>query len=73
VRLRQLLKRSNDGVVFIDFDAHEVRVRAPQGTLTLQKRGTDVAVVVFGNADAALRDLQTRVIAALEIVPQHSG
>ena len=45
----------------------DVRVRAQEGTLTLQKRGADVAVVVFGNADAALRDLQARVVAALRL------
>jgi precorrin isomerase len=43
----------------------DVRVRTPAGTLTLLKRGDDIAVVVFGNADEALLAMQARVATAL--------
>jgi hypothetical protein len=43
----------------------EVRLRTPAGTVTLARRGTGVAVVVFGNADEALRGMQSRIAAAL--------
>src|SRR5690349_17626065 len=39
----------------------DVRVRFPAGTLTLARRGSDIAVVVFGNADAALQAAQAAV------------
>jgi hypothetical protein len=39
----------------------DVRLRFPVGTLTLARRGADVAVVVFGNADAPLQAAQTAV------------
>lgn len=43
----------------------EARLRTPAGTVTLVKRGGVIAVVVFGNADAALVDAQARVARAL--------
>lgn len=39
----------------------DVRLRFPAGTLTLTRRPGGVAVVVFGNADARLQDLQRQV------------
>jgi hypothetical protein len=43
----------------------DVRLRTPEGTLTLLRRGADLAVVVFGNADEPLRALQAQIAAAL--------
>lgn len=49
----------------------DVRLRAPEGTVTLARRGpgtagrADLAVVVFGNADPGLRSLQARIVATL--------
>ncbi|MSP16509.1 MAG: hypothetical protein EXR73_07860 [Myxococcales bacterium] len=43
----------------------EARLRTPAGTVTLVRRGGVIAVVVFGNADAALVDAQGRVARAL--------
>jgi hypothetical protein len=45
----------------------DVRLRAAEGTVTLARRGADVAVVVFGNADPGLRALQARIAAALAV------
>jgi hypothetical protein len=39
----------------------DVRLRFPAGTLTLARRPGGVAVVVFGNADARLQDMQRQV------------
>jgi hypothetical protein len=39
----------------------DVRLRFPVGTLTLARRPGGVAVVVFGNADARLQDMQRQV------------
>ena len=44
----------------------DVRLRAAEGTVTVARRGADLAVVVFGNADEALRSLQMRIAAALQ-------
>jgi hypothetical protein len=44
----------------------DVRLRAAEGTVTLARRGDDLAVVVFGNADEALRSLQARIAVALK-------
>jgi len=41
------------------------RLRLAEGTVTLLRRGGDVAVVVFGNADERLRAAQERVASAL--------
>lgn len=43
----------------------EVRVRTPDGTVTLARRPGGVAVVVFGNADAALVRARDAVATAL--------
>jgi hypothetical protein len=43
----------------------DVRLRFPAGTLTLARRPGGVAVVVFGNADARLQELQGQVSEAL--------
>jgi hypothetical protein len=39
----------------------DVRLRFPAGTLTLARRDGGVAVVVFGNADARLQELQRQI------------
>jgi hypothetical protein len=39
----------------------DVRLRFPAGTLTLSRRPGGVAVVVFGNADARLQDMQRQI------------
>ena len=39
----------------------DLRLRFPVGTVTLTRRGADVAVVVFGNADAPLQAAQAAV------------
>lgn len=44
----------------------DVRVRTPAGTVSIVRRGeAALAVVVFGNADDALRDAQERIARAL--------
>lgn len=43
----------------------DVRLGTPAGTVTLARRPGGVAVVVFGNADDALREMQRRVADAL--------
>src|SRR6185503_1076154 len=43
----------------------DARVRTPAGTVTLARRPGAVAVVVFGNADDALRAMQEQVARAL--------
>jgi len=43
----------------------DVRLRFPAGTITLARRPGGVAVVVFGNADEALRAAQRQVLEAL--------
>lgn len=44
----------------------ELRVRTAAGMVTLAQRPGAVAVVVFGNADAALQRAQGEIAAALE-------
>jgi hypothetical protein len=44
----------------------DVRLRFPAGTITLARRPGGVAVVVFGNADAALVALQQQVADMLQ-------
>ena len=39
----------------------DARFRFPAGTVTIVRRPTGLAVVVFGNADAALQEVQRRV------------
>jgi hypothetical protein len=43
----------------------EIRLRTPAGMVTLRRRGDEVALVVFGNADPALLAARERVAAAL--------
>ena len=45
----------------------DVRVRTPAGTLTLLPRPDGIEVVVFGNADDALRHKQQDLVAALRV------
>lgn len=42
-----------------------VRLKTPQGMVTLERGAEGVSVVVFGNADAGLIEAQRRVAAAL--------
>jgi hypothetical protein len=44
----------------------DVRLKTPAGTLALKRRGDAVAVVVFGNADAATTAMQQRIAALLQ-------
>lgn len=44
----------------------EVRVRTPAGMITLRQQGGEVALIVFGNADAALLAARDRLAAALQ-------
>ena len=48
---------------------HDVRLKTPGGTVTLTRRGGAIAVMVFGNADAALQEAQKRVAAAANALP----
>jgi len=43
----------------------EVRVRTPDGTVSIVRHDDAVSVVVFGNADERLRTAQARVLAAI--------
>jgi precorrin isomerase len=43
----------------------EVRLRTPAGTITLARRPTGTAIVVFGNADPALVAAQQAIARAL--------
>lgn len=43
----------------------DLRLRTPAGTITLARRPTGYAVVVFGNAAPALVDAQSRIAAVL--------
>jgi hypothetical protein len=43
----------------------DVRVRTPAGTISLVRRDAGIAVVVWGNADDALREAQRALAAAL--------
>lgn len=47
----------------------DVRLKTPAGTVTLNRRPTGIAVLVFGNADAALQAAQHRVAAAAGRLP----
>ena len=44
----------------------ELRLRTASGMITLTRRGEDLAITVFGNADPALLDAQERLALALE-------
>jgi hypothetical protein len=44
----------------------DLRLRTPSGMVTVARRPTGLAVVVFGNADAGLQEAQRRVAEALE-------
>jgi hypothetical protein len=44
----------------------EVRLRTPAGTVTLKRREKAIAVVVFGNADPVLQEMQKRIAEALK-------
>jgi hypothetical protein len=39
----------------------EIRLRTPEGMVTLKRQGTEVAVVVFGNATPALLAVRDRI------------
>jgi hypothetical protein len=43
----------------------EARLRTPAGMVTVRRRGDDLALAVFGNADAALLAARERIAAAL--------
>ena len=43
----------------------DLRLRTPAGVVTLARRLTGVAVVTFGNADAALQAAQQAIVRAL--------
>jgi len=45
----------------------DLRLRTPEGMMTLLRRGDDLQIVVFGNASAPLRALQERVAGALAL------
>ncbi len=47
----------------------DVRLRTPAGMVTLRQTPTGVAVIVFGNADAALRAAQQTVVDAVRATP----
>lgn len=44
---------------------NDVRVKTPAGTVTITRRDGAVAVVVWGNADAALKAAQDQIADAL--------
>jgi hypothetical protein len=48
---------------------HDVRLRTPAGMVTLRRHPTGVAVIVFGNADPALREVQRQVADTLRRAP----
>ena len=50
-------------------DWRDVRLRTPAGMVTLRRHPSGIAVVVFGNADAALRAVQRQVAEALRAAP----
>jgi hypothetical protein len=45
---------------------NDVRLRTPAGMITLSRRGPDVGIMVFGNADATLMALRDQIAAAFE-------
>jgi hypothetical protein len=47
-------------------DWSDARLRTPAGTVTLRRVPDGIAVVVFGNADEALRAAQQTIAAALQ-------
>lgn len=47
----------------------DLRLRTPAGTVTVARRAGGLAVVVFGNADAALSAAQRQVAEALDALP----
>jgi hypothetical protein len=47
----------------------EVRLRTPAGMITLRRQAGGIALVVFGNADAALQTAQRRVADAVRAAP----
>jgi hypothetical protein len=47
----------------------DVRLRTPAGMVTLARRPDGVAIVVFGNADPGLQDVQRRVAEAVRAAP----
>jgi len=78
VKLEDVVRRLGDAMVVMIDGAlvapgralpetwREARLRTPGGTVTVARRPGGVAVVVFGNADEALRAQQERVVAALQ-------
>ncbi len=47
----------------------DVRLRTPAGMVTLRRRPDGIAVLVFGNADAALQAAQRTVADAIRAAP----
>jgi hypothetical protein len=47
----------------------DVRLRTPAGMVTLRRQGGGIAVLVFGNADAALQAAQRAVADAVRAAP----
>jgi hypothetical protein len=47
----------------------DVRLRTPAGMVTLRRQPDGVAVIVFGNADAALQAVQRAVADAVRGAP----
>jgi hypothetical protein len=50
-------------------DWRDVRLRTPAGMVTLRRPGTGIAVLCFGNADAALQAAQRAVADAVRAAP----
>jgi hypothetical protein len=50
-------------------DWRDVRLRTPAGMVTLRRQGDGIAVLVFGNADAALQAAQRAVAEAVRTAP----
>jgi hypothetical protein len=47
----------------------DVRVKTPAGTLALKQRADGIAVVAFGNADAALQAALQQLVELLRALP----
>jgi hypothetical protein len=49
----------------LPFGWNDVRLQTSAGTVTVTRRDVGLAVVVFGNAGQALRDIQKKIAATL--------
>ena len=47
----------------------DVRLKTPAGMVSLKRRDDGIALVVFGNADAALESAQQQIAEALRAIP----